>query len=102
MLCSWCGFTLRKRRRGWPQEDTILDGLHLAYMQQCWTYIIELVMDCLKEDAAQHGTGFAALLSMLVDESAQLRHDCWQILLQLKVRWYLDCDLVSLQSHSML
>lgn len=36
------------------------------------TYGIEVVVNGLKEDAAQHGTGLATLLSMFVDEGAEL------------------------------
>lgn len=63
------------------------------------THIIEIVMDGFKEDAAQHGTSLAALLAMLVDEGAELRHDSGQILLQLEVCWDFDSHLVSLHKH---
>ena len=56
-------------------------------------------MDGFEEDAAQHGTSLAALLAMLVDEGAELRHDSGQILLQLEVCWDLDRHLVSLHEH---
>ena len=42
-------------------------------------------MNGLEEDAAQHGTGLAAFVSMLVDESAQTGHRGFQILIQVEI-----------------
>lgn len=53
-------------------------------------------MDGLEEDAAQHGTCLAALISVLVDESTETSHGAAQVLLQLEVCWDLDCHLISL------
>ena len=61
------------------------------------SYPVEIVMDGFKEDAAQHGAGLAALIPVLVDESAELAHSGAQILIQLEICWDLDCHLVCLQ-----
>ena len=56
-------------------------------------------MDGLEEDAAKHGTRFAALVAMLVDEGAEPGHGGTQILIHLEVCWDLDCHLISLKIH---
>ena len=53
-------------------------------------------MDAFEEDAAQHGAGLAALVSVLIDEGAEARHGGTQVLVQMEVSRYLDCHLVSL------
>lgn len=59
---------------------------------------MKVVVDGLEEDAAQHGTGLAALIAMLVDEGAEVGHDACQVLLQLEVCRDLDSHLISLHS----
>ena len=68
-------------------------------MARC-AYSVEVIMDGLEEDAAQHGTGFAALIAMLVDEGAEASHGRAEILIQLKICWDLHRHLISLQTHN--
>ena len=56
-------------------------------------------MDGLEEDAAQHGTSFAALIAVLIDEGAEVSHGGAKILIQLEICWDLHCHLISLQTH---
>ena len=57
---------------------------------------VEVVMDGLKEDAAQHGASLAALVAMLVDEGGETGHGGCQVLIQVEVCRDLDSHLVSL------
>ena len=56
-------------------------------------------MDGLEEDAAQHGTSFAALIAMLIDKGAEASHCGAEILIQLEICWDLHCHLISLQTR---
>lgn len=67
---------------------------------QAGQYPVEVIMNGLKEDAAQHGTSLAALVSMLVDEGAEASHGGSQVLIQLEVCRDLDSHLISLQDHN--
>ena len=49
-------------------------------MVRC-AYPEEVVMDGLKEDTAQHGTSFAALIAVLVDKGAEASHGGAEILI---------------------
>ncbi len=57
---------------------------------------VEVIMDGLKEDAAQHGASLAALIPMLVDEGGEAGHGGCQVLVQVEVCRDLDSHLVSL------
>ena len=62
---------------------------------------VEVIVDGLKEDAAQHGASLAALVPMLVDEGAEAGHGGRQVLVQVEVGRNLDCHLVSLQMQEL-
>ncbi len=62
---------------------------------------VEVIVDGLKEDAAQHGASLAALVPMLVDEGAEAGHGGCQVLVQVEVCRDLDCHLVSLHMQEL-
>jgi len=62
---------------------------------------VEVIVNGLKEDAAQHGASFAALVTMLIDEGAEAGHGSSQVLVQVEVGWDFDCHLVSLHMQEL-
>ncbi len=61
---------------------------------------VKVIVDGLKEDAAQHGASLAALVPMLVDEGGEAGHGGRQVLVQVEVCRDLDCHLVSLHMQA--
>ncbi len=62
---------------------------------------VEVIMDGLEEDAAQHGASLAALIAMLIDEGGEAGHGGRQVLIQMEVCWDLDSHLVSLHMQEL-
>ena len=61
---------------------------------------VEVIVDGLEENAAQHGASLAALIPMLVDEGGEAGHGGCQVLIQVEVCWDLDGHLVSLHMQA--
>ena len=99
--CYCCSRQLMTQHIHSQRGQWLVASLNKTQPRQA-SYPVEAVVNGLKKDAAQHGTSLAALISVLVDEGAQLAHGHTQILIQLEVCWNLDCHLVSLHSDKLL
>ena len=72
-----------------------------GYGAQQHAHPVEVIMNGLKEDAAQHGASLAALIPVLVDEGAEAGHGGCQVLVQVEVCRDLDGHLVSLHMQEL-
>ena len=77
------------------------DTGHRAQGTASRAHPVEVIVNGLKEDAAQHGASLAALVPMLVDEGAEAGHGSSQVLVQVEVGWDFDCHLVSLHMQEL-